>query len=142
MDTGNVEIRLTRKPEDRLLLHSVVLGLHSTWFKASLSDRWAKGTPSNQSDIKWSYELRFDNHDETAALVKRSTAIITSKPLSNDPPINTYFNKGSTSAVGLTLQQVETRNNLVRAYRCYFGVIFYEPLDDFIESSPEKALDF
>ncbi|KAL8768697.1 MAG: hypothetical protein Q9209_005115 [Squamulea sp. 1 TL-2023] len=134
MDTGDVEIRLTRKPEDRLLLHSVVLGLHSTWFKASLSDRWAKGTPSSQSDIKWSYELRFDSHDETPALVKR--------PLSNDPPSNTYFNKGSTPAEALTLQQFETRNNLIRAYRCYFGVILYEPLDDFVDSSPEKVLDF
>ncbi len=66
-----MEILLTRKPEHRLLLHSAVLGLHSTWFKASLSERWAKDMPSSQIDVKWSYELRFDNADETATLVKR-----------------------------------------------------------------------
>lgn len=66
-----MEILLTRKPEHRLMLHSVVLGLHSTWFKDSLSERWANDMPSSQNDVKWSYELRFDNADETAALVKR-----------------------------------------------------------------------
>lgn len=62
--------------------------------------------------------------------------------MSTDPPINTYFNKGSIPKAGLTPQQFEARNGLVRAYRCYFGVMFYEPLDEFIDSDPEKALHF
>lgn len=62
--------------------------------------------------------------------------------MSTDPPINTYFNKGIIPKTGLTSQQFEARNGLVRAYRCYFGVMFYEPLDEFIDSSPEKALHF
>lgn len=62
--------------------------------------------------------------------------------MSTDPPINTYFNKGSIPKAGLTSKQFEARNGLVGAYRCYFGVMFYEPLDEFIDSSPDKALHF
>lgn len=39
---GDVEIRFTEQDEP-WVLHSYVLALHSSWFKASLSPRWNKG---------------------------------------------------------------------------------------------------
>lgn len=41
-DNGDVEIRFTEE-DDPYVLHSYVLGLHSPWFKASLSERWNQG---------------------------------------------------------------------------------------------------
>ncbi|KAL8657897.1 MAG: hypothetical protein Q9226_001470 [Calogaya cf. arnoldii] len=49
---GGVQICLTRRPEDRLLLHSVVLSLHSEWFRASLSKQWASEQPAGQEPKK------------------------------------------------------------------------------------------
>ena len=61
-EDGDVEIRLSRKPEDRFVLHSVALSLHSTFFKASLSERWSVQRNDNSSDsIKWWYQLQFDD---------------------------------------------------------------------------------
>lgn len=37
---GDVEILLGGHHDEKLVLHSHVLALHSPWFKASLSDRW------------------------------------------------------------------------------------------------------
>lgn len=39
---GDVEIRFTQS-EESYVLHSYVLALHSSWFKASLSERWNQG---------------------------------------------------------------------------------------------------
>ena len=58
---GDVEIRLSRKPEDCFVVHSVVLGLHSSFFKASFSSRWASSNHgSAEGTIKWKFQLRFD----------------------------------------------------------------------------------
>ena len=61
-EDGDVEICLSRKPEDRFVVHSVVLALHSSYFKASLSGRWAGGNHglAEEGRIKWKYQLRFD----------------------------------------------------------------------------------
>ena len=60
---GDVEILLSRKPEDRFVLHSVVLGLHSSFFKVSISERWSARNDDATSDdpIKWRYQLLFED---------------------------------------------------------------------------------
>ena len=62
---GDVEISLSRKPEDRFVLHSVVLGLHSPFFKVSISERWSRPNddPVSRDPIKWKYQLLFDDND-------------------------------------------------------------------------------
>lgn len=72
---GDVEIRLSRKPEDRLVLHSVVLGLHSSFFKVSISERWSGRNDDAYSGdpIKWRYQLLFQeevNDEEVPLLTK------------------------------------------------------------------------
>ena len=59
---GDVEICLSRKPEDRFVLHSVVLGLHSPFFKVSISERWSGGNDdaNSRDPIKWRYQLLFE----------------------------------------------------------------------------------
>lgn len=59
---GDVEVCLSRKPEDRFVLHSFVLGLHSPFFKASISERWSRGDDDATSGalIKWRYQLLFE----------------------------------------------------------------------------------
>lgn len=46
---GDVEIRFTQDGEDSYLLHSFVLALHSSWFKAGLNEKWNQG----KTDIKF-----------------------------------------------------------------------------------------
>ena len=78
-EDGNVEIRLSRKPEDRFVLHSVVLSLHSPWFRASFSERWAgsdSAQSSSSSEIKWRYELRFDANEGNGLLMRAVGPII------------------------------------------------------------------
>ena len=73
---GDVEICLSRKPEDRFVLHSVVLGLHSSFFKVSISERWsAPNDDTTSSDsIRWRYQLLFeeDMNDEEAPLLAKA----------------------------------------------------------------------
>lgn len=73
---GDVEISLSRKPEDRFVLHSVVLGLHSSFFKVSISERWSARNDDATSDdpIKWRYQLLFeeDMNDEEAPLLAKA----------------------------------------------------------------------
>ena len=72
---GDVEISLSRKPEDRFVLHSVVLGLHSPFFKISISERWSgrNDDAASGDPIKWRYQLLFEeevNDDEVPLLAK------------------------------------------------------------------------
>ena len=73
---GDVEICLSRKPEDRFVLHSVVLGLHSSFFKVSISERWsARNDDATSGDpIKWRYQLLFeeDMNDEEVPLLAKA----------------------------------------------------------------------
>ncbi len=73
---GDVEICLSRKPEDRFVLHSVVLGLHSPFFKVSISERWSgRNDDATSGDpIKWRYQLLFEEgvNDEEAPLLAKA----------------------------------------------------------------------
>ena len=80
---GDVEICLSRKPEDRFVLHSVVLGLHSPFFKVSISERWSgrNDKAASGDPIKWRYQLLFEedvNNEEVALLTKALCPFIAS----------------------------------------------------------------
>lgn len=64
---GDVELRLSQKPEDRYVLHSKHLIANSPFFKACLNDRRAIGEKPT-GVIKWRYELRFDEEFEVGLL--------------------------------------------------------------------------
>lgn len=73
LEGGDVEIRLSRRPEDRLVLHSIILILHSPWFKMSLSETWTKGEQAGPRE----YVLEFDFDEEgSACLVKKVSEIV------------------------------------------------------------------
>ncbi len=71
---GDVQIRLSDANEDVLILHSFVLGLHSPFFKASLSERWAGGTGllMGSTNIKFNYEMKFDEGGVDGILVRQA----------------------------------------------------------------------
>lgn len=49
------------------MLNSTVLGLHSSYFKATLSERWSsqsQGNVNSGATIKWHYQLLFDNEKD------------------------------------------------------------------------------
>jgi hypothetical protein len=72
---GNVEIRFSTTDE-KYVLHSHVLALHSPWFKACLSERWSPGSDSTTANGKnaWEFELRFDKGSELGMLSRKSSA--------------------------------------------------------------------
>ncbi|KAL8799966.1 MAG: hypothetical protein Q9182_005503 [Xanthomendoza sp. 2 TL-2023] len=70
---GDVEIRLSQIPGDRLVLHSFILGLHSSFLKASLDQRWSGNDNSVKGTIKWRYELTFDSEGLGLLCRKNST---------------------------------------------------------------------
>lgn len=61
LEYGDVEIILSRNPSDHVVLHSVVLSLHSSFFKASLSKKWSdlRDEGAKEGPIKWKYQLVF-----------------------------------------------------------------------------------
>lgn len=75
-----MQIKLSENPEDVYTLHGVVLALHSPFFKASLSERWAESgdtaliTPG--SSIRWRYELKFDKNSNLAILTREVSGTI------------------------------------------------------------------
>ncbi|KAL8654382.1 MAG: hypothetical protein Q9210_001542 [Variospora velana] len=95
LNNGDVEIWLTRRPEDRFLLRSVVLGLYSPWFSASLSERWAWSAQLQERAGTWIYQREFDT-DGTAVLIKKS-----SPPAPVDTSVGShlaiYINRASAS---------------------------------------------
>lgn len=64
-EDGDVEICLSRKPQDRLLLHGTLLKIHSSFFKPSLGARWADSSVTDQAQgpIKGRYQLIFDTSE-------------------------------------------------------------------------------
>lgn len=75
-DDGDVEIRLSTNVKHTYQVHSLVLGLHSPFFKASLSKRWA-GDPdaaSSSDPILWRYELRFKDGQAEGICVRKVQA--------------------------------------------------------------------
>ena len=115
---GDVEICLSRKPEDRFVLHSVVLGLHSSFFKASISDRWSgrnEGTTSGDP-IKWRYQLLFgeDMNDEEANLLAK--AVSRFHCLSQSPRLKSKQEARNMFCVRLL--ELVTRHSIHVSYAC------------------------
>ncbi|TKA66949.1 hypothetical protein B0A49_04666 [Cryomyces minteri] len=77
---GDVNIRLSSSDKDVFKVHSFVLALHSSFFKASLSDRWSAKTPSVGGKAEWSYELRF-TEDRDGILVRQDSCSNTTDSL-------------------------------------------------------------
>ncbi|KAF2766520.1 hypothetical protein EJ03DRAFT_330015 [Teratosphaeria nubilosa] len=77
---GDVEIYL--KTDEKLVLHSTILSLHSKWFKSSLSDKWASsgadasilGGGSASAQKRWVYELRFGKEECDGILMRQGQA--------------------------------------------------------------------
>ncbi|KAK3722172.1 hypothetical protein LTR37_002605 [Vermiconidia calcicola] len=67
---GNVEIHFSSAGEN------YVLALHSSWFKASLSERWSGGDENTMVNGKnhWVYELRFGKESSEGTLVHKQSA--------------------------------------------------------------------
>ena len=72
-DDGDVEIRLSTSAEHTYRAHSLVLGLHSPFFKASLSKRWAgdQEAASSSDPILWRYELRFEDGQAEGICIRK-----------------------------------------------------------------------
>ncbi|KAL8851410.1 MAG: hypothetical protein Q9221_003681 [Calogaya cf. arnoldii] len=132
VEDGDVEIWLTRKPEDRLLLPSVVLSLHSEWFRASLSKHWTSAQRTSSNPII--YELDFED-EKSASLVKRSI-------LSQTVPVTDdfYFNKNSSYPTNFYEGRCEERDHVVRAYQSVFRAMFREPIDIDYEREDPNAI--
>lgn len=86
---GNVEIQFS-ETDEKYVLHNYVLALHSSWFKASLSDRWNANGQDSLANGKhhWTYELRFDKGANMGMLVRKATP-------SDPSPTDTEFVLGS-----------------------------------------------
>ncbi|KAL8657898.1 MAG: hypothetical protein Q9226_001471, partial [Calogaya cf. arnoldii] len=123
-DDGDVEIQLTRRPKDRLLLHSVVLSLNSAWFKASFNERWASEESNNPGPtMRWKYELDFEDQ-KVASLVKENVP-----DLSLDMTDDIYFNRNDSYPTGFDEDRRKDREEVVKAYRYYVGAMYHEPID-------------
>ena len=72
-EDGDVEIRLTTSAHHIYRVHSLVLGLHSPFFKASLSKRWAgdHDGASSSDPILWRYEVRFPDGQADGICVRK-----------------------------------------------------------------------
>ncbi|KAK4540778.1 hypothetical protein LTR36_008855 [Oleoguttula mirabilis] len=76
---GDVKIHLSSDPKDTFVLHSFQLSLHSSWFKASMSERWNGGDFTNTSVFggrdgekeHWEYELRFEKGTGDGMLMRK-----------------------------------------------------------------------
>ncbi|KAL9035091.1 MAG: hypothetical protein Q9180_005042, partial [Flavoplaca navasiana] len=116
-DDGDVEIRLTRQPQHRFVLHSFVLGLHSAFFKASLNQRWSGGETDGNDSIKWRYELAFDG-DGMGLLCKQT---------SNDGPEVLFFRQNLTPPISVPKKKLAARLEIVEAHVQYLKAIYYVP---------------
>lgn len=126
IDGGDVEIRLSRRAEDRLVLLSSHLTLHSPWFSISLSDTWTKDEQHEQGPIKWLYELEFDGGD-SPTLVRRSSAFATARQSRYNDYDFYVSNKLAESKLHAEVQST-TRSGWVQAHKCFFNVLFHEDL--------------
>ncbi|KAL9627254.1 MAG: hypothetical protein Q9204_006700, partial [Flavoplaca sp. TL-2023a] len=116
-DDGDVEIRLTRQPQHRFVLHSFILGLHSSFFKASLNQRWSGGEAEGYGNIKWRYELAFDG-DGMGLLCKQT---------SNDGPEVLFFRQNLTPPMSVPKKKLAARLEILEAHVQYLKAIYYVP---------------
>lgn len=110
---GDVRINLVDGLLD-LQLHSLVLSLHSEWFKACLSERWNQGDGAKGG---WDLELRFDKGTTLATLVRasQSSSIDSTTEMVSLPSKPTSEQE--------TLYQ--ERLDIVSAYASMFRVIYH-----------------
>lgn len=98
---GDVEIRLSTSVEHTYRVHSLILGLHSPFFKASLSRRWA-GDPeaaSSSDPVLWRYELRFEEGRSDGICVRKVRAALTELSRLAEPGV-TLGSHGTHSRIG------------------------------------------
>ncbi|KAI4259689.1 MAG: hypothetical protein LQ352_000622 [Teloschistes flavicans] len=119
---GDCEIQLARGPRGRLLLHSHILELRSTFFKASLGPPWSADYPS-VGTIKWRYELVVDD-DGVGILRKRGLDAINPKDEWKMPPPPSPRYSAS-----------------VEAHYRFFKMIYDCPIDIPVREGPEAVLE-
>ncbi len=87
-EDGDIEIILPRKPNNCLVLHTVILALRSTYFKVSLSERWSiqSNERATEGEIMWKYKLLFRDENDDSLRVP-----LLVKGLRSDPLPHTYY---------------------------------------------------
>ncbi|KAI9777228.1 MAG: hypothetical protein M1835_005279 [Candelina submexicana] len=139
-DDGDVQIRLSGDDKDVYILHSFILGLHSSFFKASLSERWTGNTEviSASSKIKWKYELRFEEKGADGILVRQvgTPHIRDSQPDQSSDNMTTILlhsrfegpvNQLSRRRKGPGALLNEQRSNAVAAHKQLLGALYHLP---------------
>lgn len=147
-EDGDVEIRLSTSVEHTYRVHSLVLGLHSPFFKASLSKRWA-GDPeaaSSSDPVLWRYELRFKDGQAEGICIRKVQAANypSSRDMLNleqlqDPsepnPVSAVEDSdgvGPPSLIGYDdtpmTALAEARRKCIDAHIHLFGLVYHKPL--------------
>ncbi|KAI4177939.1 MAG: hypothetical protein LQ343_000023 [Gyalolechia ehrenbergii] len=139
IDGGDVEIRLSRKDEDRLVLPSSVLKLHLPWFSTSLSKPWTTDEQHEHGPVQWQYELELDGGEFPFLIRRQSTASVTPDQSLNSGP-DFYLCSKNADMKALTEKQIETYNGWVQAYKSFFNVLFLEDLGIACKPHPGQAL--
>lgn len=121
---GNVEINFSGT-DDKFVLHSWALALHSSWFKAALSERWNTGNNENLLGGRnhWIYELRFDKNSDIGLLMRKTTPGVASST-------DTEFIPGSKAQLANTATESDktlhkARLACIKAHQDLLGMIYY-----------------
>lgn len=132
---GNVEIHFS-ETDEKFVLHSWQLSLHSPWFKSSLSDRSRNEGSGTMIDGKhhWIYELRFDKDSDLGTLVKKASP--------NAPTPTTELIPDSRLVFGTEEARAPMQNKRVRVLKAHqdiLGSLYHIPPEfsdyyDFYES--------
>ncbi|KAL8678571.1 MAG: hypothetical protein Q9186_005074 [Xanthomendoza sp. 1 TL-2023] len=122
---GDVEIRLSRIPGDRLVLHSFILGLHSSFLKASLDQRWSGNDNTVKGVIKWQYELTFDS-DGLGLLCRKNSTVTKATTNGNDEK---FFYQDKALPETRSNENLEATMAVIEAHRRYLKANYYIPFD-------------
>lgn len=119
----NVEICLTSDKEDKILLHSYVLALHSKWFKASLSERWNASNTATEGKNHWVYELRFDKDSAFGLLARRGEGTDTSSSTTTTTEVIPHKIPDNASQAAKDLHK--QRMDRVHAHEQILGALYH-----------------
>ncbi|KAL8821497.1 MAG: hypothetical protein Q9223_000463 [Gallowayella weberi] len=122
---GDVEIRLSRKPGDRLVLHSFILGLHSSFLKTSLEQRWSGNDNSVKEMIKWRYELTIDS--DGLGLLSRKNSTVAEDATNDDD--QQFFYQDKAIPETRSDRNLEAKMAVIEAHRRYLKANYYTPFD-------------
>ncbi|KAL8730255.1 MAG: hypothetical protein Q9181_004722, partial [Wetmoreana brouardii] len=142
-DDGDVEIRLSPSPEDRLVLHSSILRLHSDFFRASLSERWSASEGTASDPTRWQYELAFEGsmgaflRKQTSVPLGDSTENSAGRLFQQQPASRSRFEDlpEEENLDGLSVSEGSTDGNVrgnpaaVESHRLFFSIIYHHALD-------------